>query len=71
MVSAYRVEARPLTVWPVLCALCVSQLSESPACPPPCHPAETAEINQYDLADALIDTERSQREEGPESGNAA
>uniref|UniRef100_A0A8C5AZW6 Autophagy related 2A n=1 Tax=Gadus morhua TaxID=8049 RepID=A0A8C5AZW6_GADMO len=44
-------------------------LSESPACPPPCHPAETAEINQYDLADALIDTERSQREEGPESGS--
>ncbi|KAG7276950.1 LOW QUALITY PROTEIN: hypothetical protein CRUP_010270 [Coryphaenoides rupestris] len=46
-------------------------LSESPACPPPCHPAETAEINQYDLADALIDTERNQREEGPESGSPA
>lgn len=25
----------------------------------PCPPAETAEINQYDLADALIDTEKS------------
>uniref|UniRef100_A0A8C7J597 Autophagy related 2A n=1 Tax=Oncorhynchus kisutch TaxID=8019 RepID=A0A8C7J597_ONCKI len=33
-------------------------LSESPASLPPCLPAETAEINQYDLLDALIDTER-------------
>ncbi|XP_076143716.1 autophagy-related protein 2 homolog A [Alosa pseudoharengus] len=37
-------------------------LSESPASLPPCPPAETAEINQYDLADALIDTERSRDE---------
>ncbi|XP_014327053.1 autophagy-related protein 2 homolog A [Xiphophorus maculatus] len=37
-------------------------LSESPASLPPCPPAETAEINQYDLADALIDTERSHRD---------
>ncbi|KAM4621735.1 autophagy-related protein 2 homolog A isoform 1-T1 [Polymixia lowei] len=44
-------------------------LSESPASLPPCPPAETAEINQYDLADALIDTERSQREEGLDSGS--
>uniref|UniRef100_A0A673AP51 Autophagy related 2A n=1 Tax=Sphaeramia orbicularis TaxID=375764 RepID=A0A673AP51_9TELE len=34
-------------------------LSESPASVLPCPPAETAEINQYDLADALIDTEKS------------
>uniref|UniRef100_A0A8C4NVP2 Autophagy related 2A n=1 Tax=Dicentrarchus labrax TaxID=13489 RepID=A0A8C4NVP2_DICLA len=33
-------------------------LSESPASVLPCPPAETAEINQYDLADALIDTEK-------------
>lgn len=38
-------------------------LSETPAPLPPCPPAETAEINQYDLTDALIDTERTQREE--------
>ncbi|XP_048883412.1 autophagy-related protein 2 homolog A isoform X3 [Brienomyrus brachyistius] len=38
-------------------------LSESPASLPPCPPAETAEINQYDLTDALIDTEKSQRDE--------
>ncbi|XP_054889953.1 autophagy-related protein 2 homolog A [Poeciliopsis prolifica] len=37
-------------------------LSENPASLPPCPPAETAEINQYDLADALIDTERSHRD---------
>ncbi|KAM4732434.1 autophagy-related protein 2 homolog A [Anableps anableps] len=37
-------------------------LSESPASLPPCPPAETAEINQYDLADALIDTEKSHRD---------
>ena len=36
----------------------------------PCPPAETAEINQYDLADALIDTERSQREESLDPGTA-
>ncbi|XP_043982946.1 autophagy-related protein 2 homolog A isoform X1 [Gambusia affinis] len=43
-------------------------LSESPASLPPCPPAETAEINQYDLADALIDTERSHRDSlDPES----
>uniref|UniRef100_A0A3B5KTL6 Autophagy related 2A n=1 Tax=Xiphophorus couchianus TaxID=32473 RepID=A0A3B5KTL6_9TELE len=40
-------------------------LSESPASLPPCPPAETAEINQYDLADALIDTERSHRDKSP------
>uniref|UniRef100_A0A673VRN4 Autophagy related 2A n=1 Tax=Salmo trutta TaxID=8032 RepID=A0A673VRN4_SALTR len=34
-------------------------LSESPASLPPCPPAETAEINQCDLLDALIDTERT------------
>ncbi|KAF3693991.1 Autophagy-related protein 2 -like protein A [Channa argus] len=38
-------------------------LSESPASGMPCPPAETAEINQYDLADALIDTEKNYREE--------
>ncbi|KAJ8246974.1 hypothetical protein GJAV_G00257360 [Gymnothorax javanicus] len=43
-------------------------LSESPASLPPCPPAETAEINQYDLTDALIDTERIQREEEMASG---
>ncbi|XP_041093961.1 autophagy-related protein 2 homolog A [Polyodon spathula] len=43
-------------------ALIGPQLSESPASLPPCLPAETAEINQCDLADALIDTERSQGE---------
>ncbi|XP_012721537.2 autophagy-related protein 2 homolog A [Fundulus heteroclitus] len=41
-------------------------LSESPASLPPCPPAETAEINQYDLADALIDTEKSHRDNGSE-----
>ncbi|XP_035267111.1 autophagy-related protein 2 homolog A [Anguilla anguilla] len=43
-------------------------LSESPASLPPCLPAETAEINQYDLTDALIDTERIQRDEDVDSG---
>uniref|UniRef100_A0A8C8E0Y0 Autophagy related 2A n=1 Tax=Oryzias sinensis TaxID=183150 RepID=A0A8C8E0Y0_9TELE len=42
-------------------------LSESPASLVSCPPAETAEINQYDLADALIDTERSHREESSPS----
>ncbi|XP_018592791.2 autophagy-related protein 2 homolog A isoform X2 [Scleropages formosus] len=46
-------------------------LSESPATVPPCLPAETAEINQYDLTDALIDTEKSQREEEVDSGSQA
>ncbi|XP_061581548.1 autophagy-related protein 2 homolog A [Cololabis saira] len=41
-------------------------LSESPASLLPYPPAETAEINQYDLADALIDTERSHKEESLE-----
>uniref|UniRef100_A0AAX7UWQ0 Autophagy related 2A n=1 Tax=Astatotilapia calliptera TaxID=8154 RepID=A0AAX7UWQ0_ASTCA len=45
-------------------------LSESPASMLPCPPAETAEINQYDLADALIDTEKSHREESLEPGTA-
>uniref|UniRef100_A0A3P8SMT6 Autophagy related 2A n=1 Tax=Amphiprion percula TaxID=161767 RepID=A0A3P8SMT6_AMPPE len=44
-------------------------LSESPASVLPCPPAETAEINQYDLADALIDTEKSHREESLEPGS--
>nr|XP_014354197.1 PREDICTED: autophagy-related protein 2 homolog A [Latimeria chalumnae] len=38
------------------------QLSEGPASLPLCLPAETAEINQGDLADALIDTERNRRD---------
>uniref|UniRef100_A0A8C7J779 Autophagy related 2A n=1 Tax=Oncorhynchus kisutch TaxID=8019 RepID=A0A8C7J779_ONCKI len=44
-------------------------LSESPASLPPCLPAETAEINQYDLLDALIDTERSHPDEDMVSGS--
>ncbi|XP_047441149.1 autophagy-related protein 2 homolog A [Mugil cephalus] len=44
-------------------------LSESPASLPPCPPAETAEINQYDLADALIDTEKSHRDESLDPGS--
>uniref|UniRef100_A0A667ZJS7 Autophagy related 2A n=1 Tax=Myripristis murdjan TaxID=586833 RepID=A0A667ZJS7_9TELE len=42
-------------------------LSESPASAPPCPPAETAEINQCDLTDALIDTEKSQRDDSSPS----
>ncbi|XP_012375149.2 autophagy-related protein 2 homolog A isoform X2 [Dasypus novemcinctus] len=38
------------------------QLSESPASLSPCPPVESALINQRDLADALLDTERSLRE---------
>uniref|UniRef100_A0A8D2KQI4 Autophagy related 2A n=1 Tax=Varanus komodoensis TaxID=61221 RepID=A0A8D2KQI4_VARKO len=38
------------------------KLSESPASLPSCPPAETAAINQRDLTDALMDTERSLRE---------
>uniref|UniRef100_A0A4W5KU93 Autophagy related 2A n=1 Tax=Hucho hucho TaxID=62062 RepID=A0A4W5KU93_9TELE len=44
-------------------------LSESPASLPPCPPAETAEINQCDLLDALIDTERSHPDEYNDSGS--
>ncbi|XP_034739320.1 autophagy-related protein 2 homolog A isoform X2 [Etheostoma cragini] len=44
-------------------------LSESPASVLPCPPAETAEINQYDLADALIDTEKSHQEENLDPGS--
>ncbi|KAI7801585.1 putative autophagy-related protein 2-like protein A, partial [Triplophysa rosa] len=44
-------------------------LSESPASLPPCPPAETAEINQCDLTDALIDTERIPHEENQDSGS--
>uniref|UniRef100_A0A4W5NJF9 Autophagy related 2A n=1 Tax=Hucho hucho TaxID=62062 RepID=A0A4W5NJF9_9TELE len=44
-------------------------LSESPASLPPCPPAETAEINQYDLLDALIDTERSHPDEDMDLGS--
>ncbi|KAM4720661.1 autophagy-related protein 2 homolog A [Rhinophrynus dorsalis] len=39
------------------------QLPEGPASLPPCLPAETAQINQGDLTDALIDTGRSSREQ--------
>nr|XP_061792826.1 autophagy-related protein 2 homolog A-like [Nerophis lumbriciformis] len=38
-------------------------LSETPASVLPCHAAETAEINQCDLTDALIDTEKSHQDE--------
>ncbi|KAB5571342.1 hypothetical protein PHYPO_G00223950 [Pangasianodon hypophthalmus] len=41
-------------------------LSEAPTSLPPCPPAETAEINQCDLTDALIDTERTLHEEDRE-----
>uniref|UniRef100_A0A671P6I6 Autophagy-related protein 2 homolog A-like n=1 Tax=Sinocyclocheilus anshuiensis TaxID=1608454 RepID=A0A671P6I6_9TELE len=44
-------------------------LSESPASLPPCPPAETAEINQCDLTDALIDTERILQEETQDSAS--
>uniref|UniRef100_A0A667ZKG5 Autophagy related 2A n=1 Tax=Myripristis murdjan TaxID=586833 RepID=A0A667ZKG5_9TELE len=44
-------------------------LSESPASAPPCPPAETAEINQCDLTDALIDTEKSQRDDSLDPGS--
>uniref|UniRef100_A0A8C3T5Y9 Autophagy related 2A n=1 Tax=Chelydra serpentina TaxID=8475 RepID=A0A8C3T5Y9_CHESE len=46
------------------------QLSESPASLPSCLPAETATINQRDLTDALIDTDRSLRDLALESGEA-
>ncbi|KAM8940476.1 autophagy-related protein 2 homolog A isoform 2-T2 [Pelodytes ibericus] len=38
------------------------QPSDGPASLPPCLPAETAQINQRDLTDALIDTGRSSRD---------
>ncbi|XP_058382466.1 autophagy-related protein 2 homolog A isoform X1 [Diceros bicornis minor] len=44
------------------------QLSESPASLPSCPPVEMALINQRDLADALLDTERSLRELAQPSG---
>nr|XP_023510152.1 autophagy-related protein 2 homolog A isoform X3 [Equus caballus] len=44
------------------------KLSESPASLPSCPPVETALINQRDLADALLDTERSLRELAQPSG---
>uniref|UniRef100_A0A4X2K3P0 Autophagy related 2A n=1 Tax=Vombatus ursinus TaxID=29139 RepID=A0A4X2K3P0_VOMUR len=44
------------------------KLSESPASLPSCPPAETALINQRDLTDALIDTERSLRDLALPSG---
>ncbi|XP_069500847.1 autophagy-related protein 2 homolog A [Ambystoma mexicanum] len=44
------------------------QLSESPASLPLCPPAETAEINQRDLTDALIDTERALKDLSSEAG---
>lgn len=45
------------------------QLSESPASLPSCPPVEAALINQRDLADALLDTERSLRELAQASGS--
>nr|XP_035119123.1 autophagy-related protein 2 homolog A isoform X3 [Callithrix jacchus] len=45
------------------------QLSESPASLTSCPPVETALINQRDLADALLDTERSLRELAQPSGD--
>ncbi|XP_077718436.1 autophagy-related protein 2 homolog A isoform X2 [Canis aureus] len=45
------------------------QLSESPASLPSCPPVETALINQRDLADALLDTERTLRELTQPSGD--
>uniref|UniRef100_A0A673KR47 Autophagy-related protein 2 homolog A-like n=1 Tax=Sinocyclocheilus rhinocerous TaxID=307959 RepID=A0A673KR47_9TELE len=45
-------------------------LSESPASLPPCPPAETAEINQCDLTDALIDTERILQEDTQDSAGS-
>lgn len=51
--------------------LCFPQLSEAPTFLPPCPPAETAEINQCDLTDALIDTERTLHEEDREFGKIA
>ncbi|XP_050983369.1 autophagy-related protein 2 homolog A isoform X1 [Labeo rohita] len=45
-------------------------LSESPASLPPCPPAETAEINQCDLTDALIDTERILQDEIQDSAGS-
>lgn len=46
-----------------------TQLSESPASLPSCLPVETALINQRDLTDALLDTERrSLRELAQSSG---
>lgn len=47
---------------------CPAQLSESPASLPSCPPVEAALINQRDLADALLDTERSLRELAQASG---
>ncbi|XP_070807618.1 autophagy-related protein 2 homolog A [Pituophis catenifer annectens] len=44
------------------------QLSESPASLPTCPPAETAAINQRDLTDALMDTERGYQEMTGDSG---
>ncbi|XP_067328652.1 autophagy-related protein 2 homolog A [Anolis sagrei] len=44
------------------------QLSESPASLPPCPPAETAAINQRDLTDALMDSERGLHEPAGETG---
>ncbi|KAF7707420.1 autophagy-related protein 2 homolog A [Silurus meridionalis] len=44
-------------------------LSEAPTTLPPCPPAETAEINQCDLTDALIDTERTLPEADREFGS--
>lgn len=46
------------------------QLSESPASLSPCPPAETAAINQRDLTDALIDTERTLQELTGETGDS-
>lgn len=47
---------------------CFPQLSEAATSLPPCPPAETAEINQCDLTDALIDTERTLHEDDRDFG---
>lgn len=46
-------------------------LSESPASVVICPPAETAEINQCDLTDALLDTEKSHEEDSLETGQCS
>ncbi|KAM9377347.1 autophagy-related protein 2 homolog A [Pholidichthys leucotaenia] len=44
-------------------------LSESPASLPPCPLAETAEINQCDLTDALLDTDKNHQEDTSHPGS--
>uniref|UniRef100_A0A665XDY6 Autophagy related 2A n=1 Tax=Echeneis naucrates TaxID=173247 RepID=A0A665XDY6_ECHNA len=49
--------------------ICMNKFQFPPASLLPCPPAETAEINQYDLADALIDTEKSHKGESFDPGS--